>query len=102
MTRWTGVLAAAGLLASLITGAEAGDRALMPRRPIADVLRDFTDRVMVIPGVTGTAEARCAGQPCIKVFVASDTPALRRRIPPDVEGYPVAVERTGEFRARDP
>jgi len=102
-------LVAAGLLSMLVVAAESsqqveGRRAgetLMPQRTIAEVLRDLTDRVMSIPGVVGTAEGRCDGRPCIKIFVARKTPGVLREIPPVVEGYPVAIEETDEFRARD-
>lgn len=73
----------------------------MAKRPIEETLKDLTDRLMSIPGVEGTAEGRCGGKACIKVFVSKKTPALLRRIPAVVDGYPVTVEQTGEFRARD-
>jgi hypothetical protein len=53
---------------------------------------------MGMPGVVGIAEGLCDGQPCIKVFIARKTPDLLKAIPASVEGYPVAVEETGEFR----
>ena len=39
------------------------------------------------------------GRPCILVMVAALTPELRRSIPGEIEGYPVRIEGTGEFRA---
>jgi hypothetical protein len=53
---------------------------------------------MAVPGVVGLAEGLCAGQPCIKVFVARKTSDLLKAIPSVLEGYSVAVEETGEFR----
>jgi hypothetical protein len=53
---------------------------------------------MAMPGVVGVAEGLCDGRPCIKVFVARKTPDVLKRIPASVEGYPVAVEETGELR----
>jgi hypothetical protein len=67
-------------------------------RPIEEVLRDRTDHLMGVPGVVGIAQGLCDGRPCIKVFVAKKTPALLEAIPDSVEGYPVDVEETGEFR----
>jgi hypothetical protein len=67
-------------------------------RPLAEVLRAHTDRLMAVPGVVGTAEGLCDGRPCIKVFVVRTTPDLLRAIPASLEGYPVAVEETGELR----
>jgi len=53
---------------------------------------------MALPGVVGVAEGVCDGRPCIKVFVARKTPDVLKAIPGSVEGYPVAVEETGDFR----
>lgn len=105
----TGTLVAIGLLSALVVGAESHEQTegqgvgetRMPQRTIAEVLRDVTDRVMSIPGVMGTAEGRCEGRPCIKIFVAKKTGEMLREIPSVVEGYPIAIEETGEFRAHD-
>lgn len=55
---------------------------------------------MSLPGVVGTAIGRCDGLPCIRVLVARKTRAVEQQIPLSVEGYPVRVDVTGEFRAR--
>lgn len=73
----------------------------MPQRTIQEVLGELTGRLTSLPGVVGTAEGLCDGRPCIKVFVTEKTPELLRQIPAAVEGYPVAVEETGELRAFD-
>ena len=73
----------------------------MPDKTIEAVLKEYTDRLMSLPGVVGTAEGRCSGKPCIKVYVLETTPELRRQIPSDIEGFPVVIEETGEIRARD-
>ena len=67
-------------------------------RPLEEILRAHTDSLMSVPGVVGIAQGLCDGKPCIKVFVARTTPDLLQAIPASVEGYPVAVEETGEFR----
>lgn len=97
----------AGLLWVSVTAVAPGELAAgggldelsMQQRRIEEVLSDLTDRLLSIPGVVGTAEGLCEGQPCIKVFLARKTSELLRQIPAVVEGYPVAVEETGEFRA---
>ena len=82
---------------------ESGEEArAMPPKTIEVVLQEHTDALMAIPGVVGTAQGLCSGQPCIKVFVVKKTPALLRQIPSAIEGYEVAVEETGAFRALDP
>ena len=71
----------------------------MPSRPIAEVLKEHSDELMSIPGVVGTAEGLCNDNPCIKVFVKEKTKDIDQRIPDELEGYPVEVEETGEFKA---
>ena len=57
---------------------------------------------MAIPGVVGTVQGLCDEEPCIRVFVVESSAELLSRIPPDIEGYPVEVQETGEFRKLDP
>jgi len=80
-------------------GKPAGRAArLAAARPLEEVLQAHTDQLMAMPGVVGVAEGVCDGRPCIKVFVARKTPDVLKAIPASVEGYPVAVDETGEFR----
>lgn len=74
----------------------------VPVRPLEKVLQERTDSLMAVPGVVGVAEGLCDGKPCIKVYVARKTAASLRAIPASVEGYPVVVEETGEFRPQAP
>jgi hypothetical protein len=53
---------------------------------------------MTLSGVVGTAEGRCDGKPCIKVYVKEKTPDILNQIPSEIEGYPVTIEETGEIR----
>ena len=68
---------------------------------IEEVLEKHTDEWMELPGVVGTAIGESNGNPCIKVFVVENTGVISETIPSEVEGYPVIIEKTGEFRARD-
>jgi hypothetical protein len=52
-----------------------------------------------LPGVAGVAQGRQAGRPCIRVFLETDDSSVAERIPSEVEGYPVVVERPGPLRA---
>ena len=71
----------------------------MAARPIQDVLQERTPGWMAVPGVVGTAIGMVESRRCIKVLVAEMTAELAARFPANVEGYPVVVEETGEFRA---
>ncbi len=74
----------------------------MQEKTIQAVLKEHTNRLMALPGVVGTGQGECSGKPCIKVFVAKKTRQLVEQIPSTLEGYPVEVQETGEFRALDP
>lgn len=95
------------LLAAALIGANplppgSASEAAMSDKTIEAVLSQHTASLMSLPGVVGTAQGECDGNPCIKVYVSKKTPALVRQIPSEIEGFPVAVEETGEIRARDP
>jgi len=68
-------------------------------RKIEDVLREHSDYLKAIPGVVGFGQGLCDHQPCIKVFVIKKTSKLEEQIPGILEGHPVKIEETGEFRA---
>jgi hypothetical protein len=71
----------------------------MPGKNIEEVLKEHTPELMSTPGVVGTAQGLCEGQPCIKVFAVEKTRDLEQKIPHTLEGYPVVIEETGRFRA---
>lgn len=97
------VISAAAILCGCrrdgITKSEKG--CPMPAKSIEQVLKDNTDAWMAIDGVEGTAIGLHKGKPCIKIFASVKAQQLRGKIPPAVEGYPVIIEETGEFRALD-
>lgn len=68
-------------------------------RSIEDVLKEHTEQLMALPGVTGTGQGLCDGVPCIKVFAADLPEDSKEQIPAELEGYPVKIEETGQFRA---
>ncbi len=74
---------------------------LMPGKTIEMVLKEHTDSLMSIPGIVGTAQGLCAGNPCIKVYVVKKTPDLVKQIPATLEGYVVEIQVTGEIKALD-
>ena len=78
---------------------DRGGEMEMSAKTIEEVLKEHTDELMSIPGVVGTAQSLCNDKPCIKVFVIKKTPELEQKIPAVLEGHPVEVEETGEFKA---
>lgn len=104
-----GVVLAAGALGFLIAVAACGqDRpgsrqegGPMQEKTIKQVLLEHTDSLMALPGVVGTAQGECAGEPCIRVLVVKKTSDLLEKIPSEIEGYAVEVDETGEIKALD-
>ena len=64
---------------------------------IIHVLARHTEQLISIPGVVGTGEGEQRGGPCIVVFVKEKTAEIERLIPPELEGYPVRIDVTGEI-----
>lgn len=93
----TALVRARWLFARRIAGTQRGGQ-----RSIQAVLEDNATTLTSIPGVVGTALGEVSNKPFIKVFVARRTPELVEQVPSSLEGYPVAVEETGEFLAREP
>ncbi len=71
----------------------------MPAEAIEEVLNEYTEELMGLPGVVGTGRGLCDDKPCIKVFVIKETPEIDQKIPRTLDGYPVVIEETGEIRA---
>lgn len=67
-------------------------------RTIEQVLEENTPRLMLIPGVVGTAIGECNDEPCIKVLVNVFTEELELKIPRSIEGFEVEIEEVGEIR----
>jgi len=70
----------------------------MPEKNISAVLKEHTASLLALPGVVGTAEGRCDGKPCIKVYVKERNPEVVKQIPAEIEGYSVTIQETGEIR----
>ncbi len=71
----------------------------MPAEAIEEVLNEYTEELMGLPGVVGTGRGLCDDKPCLKVFVIKETPEIDQKIPRTLDGYPVVIEETGEIRA---
>ncbi|MGH8004570.1 MAG: hypothetical protein ACRECJ_07590, partial [Limisphaerales bacterium] len=65
------------------------------------VQEEHTPHLMSLPGVVGTAIGESQGKPCIKVYVTQKTAEIEKGVPDSLEGYPVVIEVTGEFKALD-
>lgn len=79
---------------------ESKDGQVNPK-PIEQVQEKYTDSLMSLDGVVGTAVGELNGKPCIKVYVKRKTAETKKGIPKSLEGYPVVIEETGELKALD-
>ncbi len=70
----------------------------MTNKSIEQVLKEHTDHLMSLPGVTGTAQGELNGKPCIKVYVEKKTSELEKQIPDEIEGYPVDIQESGVIK----
>lgn len=67
---------------------------------IKTVMDAHVDSLMAIEGVVGVAIGAMDDESlCIKVMVKRDDPELNKRIPDQLENYPVVIEVTGVIRA---
>ena len=100
--RIVATLVVAAALASCARPDHREETQAVTSKTIEAVLAAHTDSLMALPGVVGTAIGMCDGAPCIRVFIADASAPGRRRIPAQLEGYPVKVEVTGPIRPRGP
>ncbi len=66
---------------------------------IEQVKEKHESKLMSIQGVEGVGIGEELGKPFIKVYVAKKTKSLETKIPKQMEGYPVKIEESGEFKA---
>lgn len=68
------------------------------RPTIEQVLERHADDLMRIEGVIGVGQALCEGEPCIRVYLATDS--VRQDVPAKLDGYIVSTVVTGVVRPR--
>lgn len=64
-----------------------------------EVLAKHQDRLMSIAGVEGVGIGGSEESPVIIVMVRQGATEMRKKLPSQIEGYPVTVEVTGEITA---
>ncbi|MEW6117038.1 MAG: hypothetical protein AB1553_09080 [Nitrospirota bacterium] len=72
----------------------------MTERNIQEVFQAHSGELMALPGVIGTAVGHDKDKPCIKVFTRKSTAALEKKMPSELEGYPVVLEVIAEIKTR--
>ena len=68
-------------------------------KPIDRVIEERAAELLAIEGVVGVFEGTLAdGGACIHLAVAARSPALEKRLPRQIDGYPVVIVETGPIR----
>ncbi len=75
-----------------------------PGRDINAVLAAHDRQLLELPDVVGVYVGVLADgkTPCLKVMLARPTPETERKLPREIEGYPVVTEISGEIRPLRP
>lgn len=87
-----------------ITGCRSGNangkgQANMPQRDVTTVMNAHVDALMATAGVAGVAIGETDDRtPCIIIYVVQLTDTLKATLPTKLEGHPVRIEESGEFR----
>jgi hypothetical protein len=66
----------------------------------AEALHKHEKELMSIPGVEGVGIGGSEDSPVIVVMVRKEGTAMRKKLPAQIEGYPVEVDVTGEITAQ--
>ena len=70
-----------------------------PMASVEEVKKRHEARLMKTPGVVGVGIGRSGGKPVIRVYVAKDSPKVRRAVPESLEDVPVEIVVSGPFKA---
>jgi hypothetical protein len=82
-----------------IPGCNQGDDGTMSNRDIKTVMEANATDLMSNPDVSAVAIGELPdGTPCIKVYVVNKSDAVVKKIPDRLEGHPVVIEESGEFK----
>ena len=75
-----------------------------PGRDINAVLAAHDRQLLELPDVVGVYVGVLADgkMPCLKVMLARPTPETERKLPREIEGYPMVTEISGEIRPLRP
>lgn len=78
-----------------------------PHRPeqtmsVNKVLERYSETLLALPGVQGTAQSLCDKQPCIRVYVDRLTPELEKRIGDILTGHLFTIKESTKFKKRSP
>jgi hypothetical protein len=71
----------------------------VPMASVEEVKKRHEARLMKTPGVVGVGIGRSGGKTVIRVYVAKDTPKVRKAVPEALEDVPIEIVVSGPFKA---
>ena len=66
---------------------------------IDEVVEKHQERLLNVSGVVGVGVGGSEDAPVIVIMVTGATTAMARKLPRQLDGYPVRVEKSGEITA---
>jgi hypothetical protein len=66
---------------------------------LGEIITHQGELIMELEDVVGIGEGLCDGEPCIRVFLASDNAASIAKVRELLEGVRLEIEVSGEFSA---
>ncbi len=66
---------------------------------IEEVIEKHRMELLAIQGVHGFGVTEREGTKCIVIYVDMGSEYLREKLPQELDGYPVVIEMTDEFKA---
>ncbi len=70
-----------------------------PMASVEEVKKRHEAQLMKTPGVVGVGIGRTGGKTVIRVYVAKDSPKVRKAVPDALEDVPVEIVVSGPFKA---
>lgn len=69
-------------------------------KPSIELVKEqHESELMAVKGVVGVGIGECQGKPCIEVYLANETPNLKKQIPSQLNGFKVNAKVMGNIKA---
>ncbi|MGA2297321.1 MAG: hypothetical protein ABSG15_07230 [FCB group bacterium] len=75
------------------------EKEVKPMLTIIEALDTYTDSLMALPGVQGAGMGKKGEKDCVVVYVSKISKSTKQKIQKMLEGYPLTIEKTGQFHA---
>lgn len=69
-------------------------------KPSIELVKEqYESELMAVKGVVGVGISECQGKPCIAVYLANESPNLRKQIPARLDGFNIDIKVMGNIEA---